>query len=584
MLINIPKSISLLSSLWKVLPRRRKLQFYALLIVMILASLFELLSLITLFPFLNSLVSSQAYNSQANVSILHDLLYLFRTTTFEIQGITLIFFVLCSGFLRILLLYLNSKISFGAGADISAEIYRKNLGKNYQEHLKKNSAELISAITIKTDDTADVLMLSAMFISSFLIVLVLTFTLLAISTFGTLFLGFIFTIIYFLIIKIIGKKLLLNGNVISSSRNLIVKVLQESFHGIRDVILNNSQFHYYEIYTKNDSNLRKSQASNVFLTESPRYILESIGISLMIFLVILLNSFSNSQGQSLIPIIGVLSLGSLRLLPSLQYCFRSYAIVSGNIANLEEILNLLKLNDNKISYHSKNSLPPHFIQIKLEQVSFKYDANKLKVFSELNLIINPGEHIGIIGETGVGKSTLVDLISGLLTPTEGKAFINSIELSKVDPSFRAMLFSYVQQTSYLTDDSIKNNILLGIYGKEINFDVLNKAITISELSRFINQLPSGLETNVCERGLALSGGQRQRIALARALYRNTPILILDEATSALDQETETKIIKNISLVEPKKTIIQISHRISSLSNCDLIYKITDGGFLRKYKN
>jgi ABC-type bacteriocin/lantibiotic exporter with double-glycine peptidase domain len=147
-----------------------------------------------------------------------------------------------------------------------------------------------------------------------------------------------------------------------------------------------------------------------------------------------------------------------------------------------------------------------------------------------------------------------------------------------------MLFSYVQQTSYLTDDSIKNNILLGIYGKEINFDVLNKAITISELSRFINQLPSGLETNVCERGLALSGGQRQRIALARALYRNTPILILDEATSALDQETETKIIKNISLVEPKKTIIQISHRISSLSNCDLIYKITDGGFLRKYKN
>jgi len=216
-------------------------------------------------------------------------------------------------------------------------------------------------------------------------------------------------------------------------------------------------------------------------------------------------------------------------------------------------------------------------KIVLKNISYSYDQSN-NILKNINLEINKGDHIGIYGETGSGKSTFLDILMGLLPPSKGSIYIDKINISQNNyQNYWTSKISHVPQTVFLKEGSIAENIAFGEDKLEIDFDLLNKAANVAQLENFIKQSSLGFQSVVGERGIMLSGGQRQRIAIARAIYKSRDILILDEATSALDEDTEKKIIKSILRDYRKLTVIMVTHRLSSLENCNRIFKVTSQG-------
>jgi ABC-type bacteriocin/lantibiotic exporter with double-glycine peptidase domain len=215
--------------------------------------------------------------------------------------------------------------------------------------------------------------------------------------------------------------------------------------------------------------------------------------------------------------------------------------------------------------------------ITLSNLSFRYKDSNNYVFENINLNITIGQSIGIIGESGSGKSTLIDILLGLLTPISGKFFVDNTEINENNISGWQNIVAYVPQTIYLTDDTLRNNIAFGLSEDEIDDNLVMDAIINAQLNDLLTTLPEGIKTKLGERGVRLSGGQRQRIGIARALYRNTKILVFDEATSALDTNTENEVMRAINNLRGYKTLILVAHRLSTLSNCDNIYKLDHHG-------
>jgi ABC-type bacteriocin/lantibiotic exporter with double-glycine peptidase domain len=283
----------------------------------------------------------------------------------------------------------------------------------------------------------------------------------------------------------------------------------------------------------------------------------------------------------LIPVLGVFVAAAFRLIPSANRIIGSIQ----QIKVAEPIVELLyrEFNEinNEIPTHNKN--PNNLVfknKINLKNISFSYNNSEEYEINNIDITINVGDFIGIIGKSGSGKSTIVDLILGLLTPQKGQIDIDGMLLNDENyPDFRKLI-GYVPQVIYLTDSSLKSNIAFGLKDEDIDHVALQKAIVLSHLSELVESLPNGIETFVGERGVRLSGGQRQRIGIARALYNNPQILILDEATSALDNNTENEIMNAVNQLHGNKTIIIIAHRFTTIKNCDIVYKIESGKILK----
>jgi ABC-type multidrug transport system fused ATPase/permease subunit len=281
--------------------------------------------------------------------------------------------------------------------------------------------------------------------------------------------------------------------------------------------------------------------------------------------------------NNFIPLLSVFVASAFRVMPSVNKIFVSLSTIKFHKGVVQELYKEISLvRDNEII--EKKSVINKLIfknKIELKNINFKYETNKRQILNDLNLEIIKGQKIGIIGVSGTGKSTLIDIILGLLMPDSGEIIID--EEIKLDETTNLRQFvGYVPQSIYFTDDTLENNIAFGVEKNEINHKDLTNAIKKSQLEDFINKLPEGLQTNIGERGVKLSGGQRQRIGIARALYRNPQILVFDEATSSLDINTELAVMQTIDEIEGDITIILVAHRISTLKNCDIIYKVENG--------
>ena len=542
---------------------------------MIVASLAEVISISSIIPFLAVLTSPEQLFKhdlmQPVVSLLgaelpeHLLLPL--TLAFVLAAI-------CSGIIRLLLLYATTRLSYAIGADLSIDIYRRTLYQEYSVHVSRNSSEVINSIIVKTNTVIGSILNPILVLVSSIILLLGILTILFKINAAVAFLASAgFGIAYWIVIAYTAKRLKVNSQCIANESTQMIKSLQEGLGGIRDILIDGSQKFYCKLYRNADLSFRRASGDNQFINGSPRYIMEAIGIVLIATLAYFL-SVHEEGIITAIPTLGALALGAQRLLPVLQQSYSSYTNINGGSASLSDVVELLdqsvlmKLED-KFSY-----APVEFKkEIEFKNLGFRYSENLPYVVKGINLKIKKGSKVGFVGATGSGKSTLLDIFMGLLPITEGEVLVDQSSITFLNNRSWQLHISHVPQHIFLADSSIEKNIAFGIPQSDIDRDRVRIAAEKAQMSQLIEQWPDGYQTIVGEQGIRLSGGQRQRIGIARALYKQADILILDEATSALDNETESKVMEAINKLDNDLTVLIIAHRLTTLKECDQIVSL-----------
>lgn len=571
----IPISL-LLKRLWHHISPHRRAQFIILLILMLLTSFAEILSIGAVLPFLGALtVPEHIFDAPIAQPMIHSLKLTEPNQLLLPLTIAFGFAALIAGTMRLLLLWASTRLSFATGADLSINIYRRTLYQSYAVHCARNSSEIIDGISGKANGViyniivpSLTLMSSGIMLIAILMTLLMLQPLIALATFGG------FGIIYMIIIRLTRKQLMTDSRRIAHESTQVIKSLQEGLGGIRDVLVDGSQETYCEIYRKADSPLRRAQGNNLFIGASPRYGIEALGMILIAAVAYSLAQQVDGISKAM-PILGALALGAQRLLPVLQQAYGSWTQINSGQAALNDTLELL---DQPLpNYVNQRVTPvPFNHSISLKQLGFRYGEQSPYILNQLNLTIPKGGRIGFVGTTGSGKSTLIDIVMGLLEPTNGLLEIDGQPITYANCRAWQSHIAHVPQTIFLADSTIEENIAFGIPRDRINFSRVKQVAEQAQIARTIESWPRQYQTFVGERGVRLSGGQRQRICIARALYKQADVIIFDEATSALDSETEQSVMDAIEGLSKKLTILIIAHRLTTLKDCSQIYEVKNG--------
>lgn len=574
---NIIPIGKLLFQLWQHMSLIRRHQFILLLVLMVIASFAEIISIGSVIPFLSALTSPENFFANPLAKPLISFLRIENANQL-IVPLTIIFCLsaILSGGIRLVLLMFTTHLSFATGSDFGIDIYQRTLYQPYKVHVSRNSSEIINGISNKANAIIYSVILPALtLVSSSVMLFTILITLIYIDPIISLFTTVIFGSIYSLLTKYTRHNKIKNSRVIAEQSTQIIKSLQEGLGGIRDVLIDGSQHVYCEIFRRANAPLRGAQANNQVVSQSPRFVMESLGIVLIAGLAYYLFNQPNGASKA-IPILGVLALGAQKMLPMMQQSYQAWSSIQGSYASLEDTLSLINQPLPSNSFNKKILKTNFNRDIKFDRVSFHYHSDFHIVINHLNLTIRKGDRVGVIGATGSGKSTLIDILMGLLEPTSGALKVDGKAITKRNVRGWQRRIAHVPQAIFLSDTTIAENIAFGIDRKDIDFDRVRDAANRAQLQDVIDKLPNKFNTIVGERGIRLSGGQRQRIGIARALYKNADILVFDEATSALDNKTEESVIKSIEALGKEITIIMIAHRITTLKKCTKVIELADG--------
>lgn len=575
------KNISLLTDikiLFRSLSQKRRLQLGLLVVFMLVGALAEMAALGAIVPFLALLSDPSIIDKYPLLQSLFSMLGSDNGQDGQLYASVLFaFLAVLSAVVRIFISWFSYRFIFALGADIGSDIYRRTLYQPYSFHVRHNTSEVIAGLEKVNYVVNGVItpliqgMVSAIISFSIVVALInidFQVSVIAISC---------FSILYLLTSKSTQSKFRANGKVYNENYSKRIQAIQEGLGGIRELIIDGTQPIFVERFKNYDQLQRRAQASNGFVSAIPRFYIEAFGMVIFATLAIWMQE-GPGDFVTIVPVLGALALGAQKLLPQFQQLFFCWASLSGSQAALGDVLELLGQPLPEENIRLPNDEKLHLGEkISLRAISFKYADDSPDVLREISLSIHKGSRVGLIGETGSGKSTLVDLIMGLLDPTSGFIEIDRQRLDQSNIRMWQANIAHVSQDIFLSDGSIAENIAFGIAPDRINYQRLNVAAQRAHLNTFIENLPQQYQTMVGERGVRLSGGQRQRIGLARALYKQAEVLVLDEATSALDVETEKSVMRSIEELGPEITVIIIAHRISTLRNCHFIYEVMRNG-------
>lgn len=573
--------ISLLRRLWHHIGPRRQKQFGLLLVLMLLASFAEILSIGAVLPFLGVLTAPERVFAHVAAQPIIKALGLTAPEQLLLP-LTIIFgaAVLGAGAMRLLLLWASTRLSFATGADLGISIYRRTLYQPYAVHCARNSSEVISGIAGKANSVIYSIILPVLtLISASVMLITILIALLSVEPVIALVAFGGFGLIYAFIIRLTRKKLLTDSQCMARESVQVIKSLQEGLGGIRDVLIDGSQATYCQVYRNADFRLRRAQGNSAFISASPRYGMEALGMLLIAALAYSLAQQADGIAKA-IPILGALALGAQRLLPVLQQAYGSWAGIQSGQAALQDTLNLL---DQPLpSYADQPAAEPLSFKhtISLKQLAFRYSPQTPYVLEQINLTIAKGSRVGFIGTTGSGKSTLLDIVMGLLQPTDGTLEIDGQAVTTSNNRAWQAHIAHVPQAIFLADSAIEENIAFGVPPNQIDHERVRQAAQQAQIADIIETWPKQYQTFVGERGIRLSGGQRQRIGIARALYKQADVIIFDEATSALDNETEQAVMQAIEGLNEDLTILIIAHRLTTLKNCTQIVELSECGIKR----
>ena len=556
------------------LNNKRKRQVIYIFILSIFSSLSESISVALLIPFISFFINPETYLFNSFFQNIFDYLDMSdQKDIFLFVSILFVSIVLISGVMRLVYIKNSNKLSDKITSDFRIKIFNFLINQDYSYYFKHGTNEIMSNLTQKTQSFTTIVF-AAMNIFNAILILIAVICVLTINEpLYTLIVILTIAIFFTTIFKIKSRSVLKKGQNINLNQNIIVDTFESTVGYLQEVLVYNLRNFFLKTLTKVSKEIAISSSEIRSIGMTPRIYLETF----LIISVVLLVYFLNLTERSLllnISYLAVLAYGAQKCLPLVNSI---YNLSISFKSSTPTVLSFLKILDNeKLDLEKKSDsleLLEFDKEINLEKIFFQYNKSLPPVLNNLNLIINKGEKIAIKGKTGTGKSTLINLILGLVEPTQGKLLIDGTEINSTNKKNWQKNIAIVPQTVFLNNSSILENIALGENFNEINFEKVKNSAKISCISEFIESLPNKYEEKVGEKGIRLSGGQKQRIGLARALYRDPNVLVLDEPSNALDLKTENQVMKKLTSLSKKVTIIMISHSDNSLKFFDRIFNL-----------
>ena len=560
---------------------RRRWQLAGLGMLTVVSTFAELLSISAAFPFLMVLATPEKLFETAFVADLAARMGIVSPQ--DLVGPLSVLFcaaILLAMAVRISLVWVQARLSHLIGIDLAVEMFERTLHQSYRIHAGRNTSLVIAAINSKSSKIATSFILPSLMVGNAAVLLISAWVvLLIVSPEIALTLVGGLTVIYGSAGLLMRNLIRRNGETISHEMSKGLQILQEGLGGIRDVLLDGSQSLHRQRYAQSVRYQRLATADNQILGAIPRFVVEALGILLIVGIAWYLASRPSGL-EGVLPLLGGIALGVQRLLPIVQQAYNGWTQIGGAGPAIADCLTYLEQHYDRAVAHRPGQLS-FAKEIRLDGVSLRYEAAERPALHGINLHIPCGTRLGIIGPTGSGKSTLADILMGLMSPDEGYMKIDGQAIdAKLLPAWQRHI-AHVPQGIFLADTSLAENVAFGKERTEIDMDRLHIAIDRAQLTETVRALPHGVDTHVGERGVRLSGGQRQRIAIARALYREADVIVFDEATSALDSATEALVMEAVAGLDRSLTLIMIAHRLSTLKECDWIVEINEGRITRE---
>jgi ABC-type multidrug transport system fused ATPase/permease subunit len=575
-----------------ILDKREKRQLILVFLALLVMGFIELLGVGSIGPFISIASNPQIIHTNRYLKEIYAFFNFASDTSFIIFfGILVIIIFALSNLALVGVNFIIHVFSGRRRHSISMRLFERYLRQPYVFFLNTNSAALTKILLNDVSTyVVDELICLLQLISSSIICLAIVILLVALNPYLAIITSLSFCFIYILVFSAVRKFLSRIGEERSIQDVFKHKYINEALGGIKDIKITGKENSFLNFFSVPSKKYALNDAIYSSIIDAPKHIIETIAIGGMLTVVIAM-LLSGNTITDFIPTLTVYALGAYRLLPQLQKIFRSVTSIRYHFYAVENLDRAFRGAPPSVAIDSENIPKLKFYSnLKLVDISFSYPNTDNAVIKKLNLLVESNTSIAFVGSTGCGKTTLVDIILGLLEPQSGRLFVDEAEINGENTKNWQKNLGYVPQSIYLTDDTIRNNIAFGITGKDIDEETLVQSAKMANIHSFItNELKDGYDTIIGERGVRLSGGQRQRIGIARALYNDPSVLILDEATSALDTLTENAIMDAINNLSHKKTIIIVAHRITTVKNCDVIYlmekgTITDhGGYDELYK-
>jgi ATP-binding cassette, subfamily B, bacterial PglK len=564
----------ILKKLWRLLIVKQRQKAVILLGLMLVGMVLETLGIGMVAPALILMTQSDLLTKYPEVGVLFELLgNPSREYLITLGMLFLVSIYAIKAFFLAFLAWVQSKFIFGLQANLSQRLFTGYIFLPYTFHLQRNSAQLIRNVTSEVSLFSSVSQSLLVLISEIVVLIGISILLLVVEPFGTSLVMVILGLSGWIFYQITRSYISKWGKIRQHHEGQRIQHLQQGLGGAKDVKLLGREEEFltqYNYHTNISSHVGQRQ---YVIQQFPRLWLELlaiIGLSVLVLVII-------SQGDSLdnlIPTLGLFAAAAFRLMPSvnriliaLQSLRFAVPVINTLYQELQLFKEVLPIRTSKIS-PLKNSLA-------LNEISFKYPEAEKYSLRGITINISKGTSVGFIGGSGAGKSTLIDIILGLLKPESGTVKVDGVNIQTNLRSWQDFI-GYVPQSIFLTDDTLRRNIAFGLSSEQIDESAIWSSIRAAQLESYINGLPEGLDTIVGERGVRLSGGERQRIGIARALYHDPAVLVLDEATSSLDTETERGVMKTVSALQGKKTILIVAHRLSTIEHCDYLFQLDNG--------
>jgi len=575
---NVTLMKSTLFKLLYLLDAKSKMIVCCLLVMVLVGTVLDLFGIAAVLPIVTMLSSPKPLQENQFLNKLYDFLQPENQTEFILfMLVGVIFLYVGKNIYLFALMYLQTRFFFNRQYQIKSRLFRSYMHSPYKFHLKINSAELLRNLNLVGNVISMVLSPLIVCVTEVMMTIAI-FTLLVwvdpssaiVITIGQ---GILMGS-YFLLVK---KKLVTLGEINKRCEGKIIQQVHQGLGSIREVKILGKEDFFDKSYSRFLQGLIYSLRSETVIRQSTRFIVETVTIILVLGVMAALIQFGNNPSY-ILTTFSLFSVAAVRLMPTINRFTVALVQIRFGIPSLNEIyIHLNNLEKHIVDTKERESIEKMVFdhQIELRDIAFKYmDTEKLALDS-ISLSISKKQTVGLVGASGAGKTTIVDIIIGLLHPTEGRVLVDGKDIHESLFSWQKQI-GYIPQSIFLADDTIKNNVAFGLPEESIDENKVWKAIEIAQLDDLIKNSGDGLETIVGENGVRLSGGQCQRIGIARALYFDPNVLVMDEATAALDNETERDFMESIEKLGRQKTIILIAHRLTTVKNCDIIFFLDQG--------